>query len=100
MNSAFSTQPSAFQAQPLEGAWALILGASRGFGEAVSMELAGLEMHIVGVHLDRRTTQPNVDRVIGGFKYLGREPHSLDVNAAGPEKRRQVLSSVQARIGR
>ena len=76
------------------------MGASSGFGEAVSLELAGLGMHIVGVHLDRRSTQPNVDRIIGEIKNLGRESLFFNVNAADPEKRREVLDSVQARIGR
>src|SRR5213594_3954127 len=100
LNSAFNTQRSTFQAPPLEGAWALVLGASSGFGEAVSLELAGLGMHIVGVHLDRKSTQSNVDRIVGEIKNKGRESLFFNVNAADPEKRREVLDSVQARIGR
>ena len=45
--------------------WALILGASSGFGEAVSLELARSGMNIFGVHLDRKNTLPNVDRIVG-----------------------------------
>lgn len=38
----------------LEGSWALVLGASSGFGEAVSLTLARQsKMNIFGVHLDR-----------------------------------------------
>jgi NAD(P)-dependent dehydrogenase (short-subunit alcohol dehydrogenase family) len=84
----------------LEGGWALILGSSSGFGEAVSLELAGLGMNIVGVHLDRKSTQPNVDRIVGEIKNKGRESLFFNMNAADPEKRREVLDSVQARIGR
>ena len=40
--------------------WALILGASSGFGEATALELARRGRSIFGVHLDRRATLPNV----------------------------------------
>ena len=43
---------------PLENHWALILGASSGFGAATALELASAGMNIFGVHLDRRATMP------------------------------------------
>ena len=43
--------------------WALILGASSGFGEATALALAGAGMSVAGVHLDRKATQPNADRI-------------------------------------
>lgn len=81
--------------RPLEGEWALILGASSGFGQAVALELAGLGMNIVGVHLDRKSTLPNVDRVMGDIRALGREALFFNVNAADAEKRRHVLEAIQ-----
>ena len=40
--------------------WALILGASSGFGEATAVELARAGMNIFGVHMDRRDKLPHV----------------------------------------
>src|SRR5207247_10370173 len=82
------------------GACAVTRGAAGGFGAAVSLGLAGRGMHIVGVRLGRKTTQPNVDRSVGEIKNKGRESLFFNVNAADPEKRREVLDAVQARIGR
>ena len=47
---------------PLDG-WALILGASSGFGEACARALARAGVDIIGVHLDRRATMPQVERI-------------------------------------
>ena len=43
--------------------WALILGASSGFGEATSLALAAAGYHICGVHLDRRQGMAHVDEI-------------------------------------
>jgi NAD(P)-dependent dehydrogenase (short-subunit alcohol dehydrogenase family) len=82
----------------LEGQWALILGASSGFGEAVGLELAALGMNIFGVHLDRKTTLPNVDRITGEMKKLGREAVFFNANAADEEKRSEILNEIDGRI--
>ncbi|MBM3791786.1 MAG: hypothetical protein FJW35_15745, partial [Acidobacteria bacterium] len=44
--------------------WALILGASSGFGAAACLALARHGFDIVGVHLDRRATLTNAERVM------------------------------------
>jgi len=79
----------------LEGEWALILGASSGFGEAVALELAALGMNIFGVHLDRKSTLPNAERIVQEIKNLGRDAIFWNVNAADAEKRKEVVASIQ-----
>jgi NAD(P)-dependent dehydrogenase (short-subunit alcohol dehydrogenase family) len=80
---------------PTLSGWALILGASSGFGEATSLHLARCGMNIFGVHLDRRATLANVERIAGEIKGLGREVHFFNVNAADEVKRAEVLSEAE-----
>ncbi|MDE2058682.1 MAG: SDR family oxidoreductase [candidate division NC10 bacterium] len=75
--------------------WTLILGASSGFGGAASLALAKAGMHIFGIHLDRKATMPNVDRIITEIKQAGREAVFFNVNASDPEKRRDVLDQME-----
>jgi len=77
--------------------WALILGASSGFGEAVAIELARRGMHIWGVHLDRRATMENVERIVSEIKSFGRDAFFFNVNAAEAEKRSEVLDAIAKR---
>src|SRR5918992_3279004 len=71
--------------------WALILGASSGVGEATSLALAKTGLNIVGVHLDRRATLPNVQRIIHDIETLGRRAEFFNVNAADEGKRHEGL---------
>jgi len=48
----------------LEGRWALILGASSGFGAAAARALAEAGMNIFGVHLDPGSRRARADDVI------------------------------------
>lgn len=81
------------QGLQLEGA-ALILGASSGFGEAISLELARRGMDIYGVHLDRRSTMPNVERIVGEIRGMGRKAVFFNSNAADEAKRKDVIDHV------
>ncbi|GJL50793.1 SDR family oxidoreductase [Candidatus Nitrospira salsa] len=83
--------------KPLEGEWALILGSSSGFGESVALELASLGLNIFGVHLDRKTTLPNVDRIVKDIQALGRTAVFFNANAADSEKRGEILSAIRAK---
>jgi len=91
------SQRSEVPIPPLDG-WALILGASSGFGEAAAVRFAQAGMDIIGVHLDRRATQPNVDRIVGRVRELGREAWFFNVNAADAERRTEVLAEVTKRF--
>ena len=74
--------------------WALILGASSGFGATTACELARHGFHIAGVHLDRRGTLPNVEQVIQQIRQTGQQALFFNVNAADPEKRKEVLDQL------
>ncbi|HEX3203305.1 MAG TPA: SDR family oxidoreductase [Nitrospiraceae bacterium] len=86
--------------RPLEGEWALILGASSGFGEATALELSGLGMNVFGVHLDRKGTLPNVDRITAQIRGAGREAIFFNGNAADPEKRQEILNDIQSHLAK
>jgi len=83
-------------AEPIRlSGWALVLGASSGFGAATSLALARAGLHIFGVHLDRKSTLPNAERLAADIKALGREAHFYNVNAADEEKRAEVASEME-----
>lgn len=71
--------------------WALILGVSSGFGAAAALALARNGFHILGVHLDRRTTLPNAERVAAEIQGLGRRALFHNVNAADPARRTEII---------
>ena len=83
----------------LKGKWALILGASSGFGAAAARELARAGMHIIGVHLDRRATMPMVEQLVKELQGLGVQTLFCNVNAADPIKRQEVLDQAQPKLG-
>jgi short-subunit dehydrogenase len=77
--------------------WALILGASSGFGEAAALQLAEDGYNIIGVHLDRQATIHNVERIKETIKSHGVEVLFFNVNAADEEKRKEILSELENR---
>lgn len=79
----------------IRNCWALILGASSGFGEAVSLRFAEAGMNIFGVHLDRKPTMPNVERITGQIKQKGRQAVFFNINAADYEKRRETVDHIE-----
>lgn len=79
----------------LKDHWALILGASSGFGKATCVELAEAGMNIFGVHLDRRASLPKVEEIINIIKGTGRKAFFFNINAADIEKRRETLDEIE-----
>mgnify|MGYP001206188121 FL=1 len=80
----------------LEGHWALILGASSGFGGEVSEKLSEYGVNIIGVHLDRKGTMPNVEKIISKIEANGSKARFFNINAADEEKRNEVLNEASS----
>lgn len=80
--------------------WALILGASSGFGAATAVELAKHGMNIFGVHLDRQATMPNVQNLIKEIKHMGVKAVFYNINAADGIKRNETLDDIQEQFGK
>jgi NAD(P)-dependent dehydrogenase (short-subunit alcohol dehydrogenase family) len=78
--------------------WALILGASSGFGEAAALELARAGMNIFGVHLDRREKLPHVEEMQEKIRALGRETRFFNVNASDDEYRLETVDHIRQRL--
>ncbi|MFQ5679752.1 MAG: enoyl-ACP reductase [Gemmatimonadota bacterium] len=79
------------------GRWALILGASSGFGEASARAFAGAGYDILGVHLDRRAGLRHVEEIRAEIEGSGRQAVFFNVNAAAEKKRSAVLDEVAER---
>ncbi|MEZ4704437.1 MAG: SDR family oxidoreductase [Bdellovibrionota bacterium] len=79
----------------LDQKWALVLGASSGFGAAMCRELAQAGMNICGVHLDRRSTMPAVEKLISDIEGHSKEALFFNINAADPEKREEVMDTLK-----
>lgn len=75
--------------------WALILGASSGFGAAAATALARAGMHVFGVHLDRKATIHNVERIVGEIEAEGRRAVFFNVNAADAARRRETIDHME-----
>jgi len=82
---------------PLDG-FALVLGASSGFGAAACLKLAEAGSDVIGVHLDRRATLGAVAELVKRIEDMGRQAWFFNVNACDAERRAEVLTEVQKRF--
>ncbi len=80
--------------------WAVILGASSGFGAECSLALAGAGYDICGVHLDRKAGLAQVEEVKQKITANGRRALFFNANAADAEKRGQVMDALAAETAR
>jgi len=75
--------------------WALILGASSGFGGASAVELAKAGYNIFGIHLDRQVTMPNVNSIIKKIEQTGQKALYFNMNAADQLRRNDTLDEIK-----
>jgi NAD(P)-dependent dehydrogenase (short-subunit alcohol dehydrogenase family) len=78
---------------------ALILGASSGFGRAVSLDLAANGYDLYGVHLDRAAGLEQVEKLKEQIEAFGVQAAFFNVNAADDSKREDVISAVREAMG-
>jgi enoyl-[acyl-carrier protein] reductase III len=77
------------------GEWAIVLGASSGFGAATAIQLARHGANVFGVHLDRRQTLPNVQRVVGEIEAAGQQARFFNINVVDADKRAETVAAMQ-----
>ena len=78
--------------------WAIILGASSGFGGATAVRLAKDGYGIIGVHLDRQNTMPHVQKIIEEINAAGSESLFFNINAADAVKRKEVIEKLKIKF--
>src|SRR5688572_17336862 len=75
--------------------YALILGASSGFGRATALALAREGYHIIGVHLDRAAGLKLVDEIKAELTSLGVRHHFFNMNAVDADRRAELMQSIK-----
>ena len=79
--------------------WALILGASSGFGAATARELSSRGLNVFGVHLDRKSTMHFAEETIVDIEANGRQAIYFNINAADAKKRAAAITTIKETIG-
>ncbi len=75
--------------------WALILGASSGFGAACSRALADAGFNIFGAHFDLKTTLPRALAVKADVEAKGRKAIFFNKNIADDRNRAEIVAEIK-----
>src|SRR5574337_1166979 len=78
--------------------WALILGASSGFGAACSRALAGAGFNIFGVHFDLKSTLPRALEVKADVEKAGRQAVFFNKNVADDKNREEIIGAIHGHL--
>ncbi len=75
--------------------WALILGASSGFGAACTRALADAGFNIFGAHFDLKSTLPRALQVKADVEAKGRKAIFFNKNVADDRNRAEIIAKIQ-----
>jgi enoyl-[acyl-carrier protein] reductase III len=78
--------------------WALILGASSGFGAACSRALADAGYNIFGVHFDLKATLPRAKQVKADIEAKDRKAVFFNKNVADDRNRAEIILKMQEQL--
>ncbi len=78
--------------------YALILGVSSGFGEAVALELASRGINIFGVHMDTGAGKERAESIKSEIEKFGVDVTFFNTNAADDTLRKKVISEIDKEI--
>ncbi len=78
--------------------YALILGVSSGFGEAVARELASRGINIYGVHMDMGAGKVRAEELKASLEQMGVEVKFFNTNAADDNKRKDVINTIKEEL--
>ncbi len=79
--------------------WALVLGASSGFGAATARALAEAGFNIFGVHLDLKATLARALQVKSDIEAKGRTAFFFNKNAASDQNRAEIIATIKQLLG-